>query len=46
MYLSEKAKTELREILIKKGITLNDMELEKCGIFFLTLLANSLKTYE
>lgn len=43
MILSENAKKELREILIEKGITLDDEELEKCGVFYLTLVANSLK---
>ena len=43
MQLSDQAKTELREILIKKGISLNDLELEKCGYFLISLLANSLK---
>jgi hypothetical protein len=43
MSLSDNAKKELREILIEKGITLDDIELEKCGLFYLTLIANSLK---
>lgn len=43
MQLSEQAKNELRQILEDNNIFLSDFELEKCGVFYLTLVANALK---
>ena len=43
MQLSEQAKNELRLILEENKIFLSDLEVEKCGLFYLTLVANSLK---
>ena len=34
---------ELKSILESRGIFLSDLDLEKCGLFYLILVANSLK---
>ena len=43
MILSEKAKADLRKILEAKKIFLTEVEIQKFGVFLLTLVARSLK---